>query len=178
MIFAKRVTRKTPGRFRTRVITKGVIPSIHIDYKHTRIKQYHKLGQALRTETTINDTRDFGVGKRLHNLGQLREIGFCANRRLLDVQRTSSDCYIGEEAFAQVCAPVVRDGQRGPALRFGDLRMQTLLSVLVVFRLGPNGFSSPKFPPAGLDLCPNCALSCMFLPRVVDSVGMYSQELQ
>jgi hypothetical protein len=157
LIFAKRVTRKTPGRFRTRVITKGVIPSIHIDYKHTRIKQYHKLGQALRTETTINDTRDFGVGKRLHNLGQLREIGFCANRRLLDVQRTSSDCYIGEEAFAQVCAPVVRDGQRGPALRFGDLRMQTLLSVLVVFRLGPNGFSSKDLrtylaPLLGLDL--------------------------
>jgi hypothetical protein len=23
-------------------------------YKHTQIKQYHKLGKALRTETTIN----------------------------------------------------------------------------------------------------------------------------
>ena len=36
LIFAKRVTRKTPGRFRTRVITEGVIPSIHIDYAHSR----------------------------------------------------------------------------------------------------------------------------------------------
>jgi hypothetical protein len=45
--------RATPGRFRTRVLTDGVTPSLHIDYKHTRIKQYHKEGRALRTETTI-----------------------------------------------------------------------------------------------------------------------------
>ena len=108
LIFEKRVNRRTPGRFRTRVITEGVTPSLYVDYKHTRIKQYHKEGQALRTETTINDTRDFGVGGRLHNLPALREIGFLANRRLLDVQRTSSDCHIGEEAFTRVCAPMHR----------------------------------------------------------------------
>jgi hypothetical protein len=33
--------RATPGPFRTRVITEGVTPSLHIDYKHTKIKQYH-----------------------------------------------------------------------------------------------------------------------------------------
>jgi hypothetical protein len=142
LIFEKRVTRRTPGRFRTRVITEGVTPSLHVDYKHTRIKQYHKEGQALRTETTINDTRDFKIGRRLHNLPALREIGFTANRRLLDVQRTSSDCHIGEAAFARVCAPVIIDGQRGPALRFGDPRVQALLSALVVFRLLPRGFSN------------------------------------
>jgi hypothetical protein len=32
-----------------------VTPSLHIDYKHCQIKQYHKHGRALRTETTIND---------------------------------------------------------------------------------------------------------------------------
>ena len=142
LIFERRVNRRTPGRFRTRVITEGVTPSLHVDYKHTKIKQYHKEGQALRTETTINDTRDFGVGRRLHNLPALREIGFTANRRLLDVQRTSADCHIGEDAFAQVCAPVIVDGQRGPALRFGDPRVQALLSALVVFRLLPDGFSN------------------------------------
>src|SRR5207253_10393798 len=83
LIFARRVTKRTPGRFRTRVLTEGVIPSLHIDYKSTKIKQYHKEGRALRTETTINDTRDFVIGRRLHNLPALREIGFQANRRLL-----------------------------------------------------------------------------------------------
>ena len=39
-------------------------------------------GLALRTETTINDTWDFNIGKRLTNLPVLREIGFHANRRL------------------------------------------------------------------------------------------------
>ena len=106
------------------------------------MKQYHKLGRALRTETTINDTRDFGIGKRLENLPALRDIGFRANRRLLDVQRTSHDCHIGEDGFNQLCAPVVVGTQRGPALRFGDPRVQALLSVLVVFRLLPVGFSN------------------------------------
>ena len=43
----------------TRVITQGVEPSLHVDYKHSRIKQYHnKEGRALRTETIINDSYD------------------------------------------------------------------------------------------------------------------------
>jgi hypothetical protein len=85
LIFNRQVRRTTPGVFRTRVITDTVTPSLHIDYKHCRIKQYHKEGKALRTETTINDTYDFAIGKRLTNLPALREIGFSANRRLLGV---------------------------------------------------------------------------------------------
>jgi len=80
LIFARRVSKRTPGRFRTRVITEGVTPSLHIDYKSSRIKQYHKEGRALRTETTINDARDFALGKGLHNLPALRQVGFHANR--------------------------------------------------------------------------------------------------
>ena len=62
LIFNRRVSRRTPTRHRTRVITDGVIPSLHVDYKKSRIKQYYKEGRALRTETVINDTYDFGVG--------------------------------------------------------------------------------------------------------------------
>jgi hypothetical protein len=91
LIFDRRVQRNTPGRFRTRVLTQGVVPSLHVDYKNTKIKQYHKEGRALRTETTINNTRDFAIGKRLVNLPALRQIGFSANRRLLNVQRLSHD---------------------------------------------------------------------------------------
>jgi hypothetical protein len=142
LIFHRRVTRRTPGRFRTRVLTAGVTPSLHFDYKSTHIKQYHKEGQALRTETTINNTRDFGIGKRLHNLPALRVIGFQANRRLLDVQTISHDCAIGEDAFRQVNEPVLVDGQRASALRFADSLVQALFSALLVFRLLPRGFSS------------------------------------
>jgi hypothetical protein len=102
LIFDRRVTKRTPGRFRTRVLTEGVTPSLHIDYEHSRIKQYHKEGRALRTETTINDPRDFGIGKRLPRLSALRRLGFRANRRLLDVQRISQDRAVGEDAFRRV----------------------------------------------------------------------------
>jgi hypothetical protein len=78
LVFDRQVRRNTPGRFRTRVITQHVTPSLYVDYKHTTIKQYHKEGRALRTETTINDTYDFAIGRRLTNLPALREIGFSA----------------------------------------------------------------------------------------------------
>jgi hypothetical protein len=145
LIFARRVTRRTPGRFRTRVLTDRVTPSLHLDYKHCRIKQYHKEGRALRTETTINDARDFALGKRLPNLAALRQVGFQANRRLLDVQRLSHDCALGETTLTQVQRPQEIAGQRVPALRFADPRVQALFSTLVVFRLLPHGFAAAEF---------------------------------
>src|ERR1700687_3822086 len=135
LVFDRKVSRRTPGRFRTRVITDGVVPSLHVDYKKTRIKQYHKEGQALRTETTITDTRDFAIGRRIENLQELRKIGFAANRRLLDVQRLGHDCFIGEASFQDMQRPVTVDGQRAAALRFADPRVQGLLHVLLLFLL-------------------------------------------
>jgi hypothetical protein len=147
LIFDRRINKATPGRFRTRVITEGVVPSLHVDYKSTRIKQYHKEGRALRTETTIDNTRDFGIGKSLQNLPALRQIGFQANRRLLDVQRISHDCSIGENAFDQVVRPIEVEGQRAAALRFGDKRVQALFAVLVVFSLQLRGFTNAQMRP-------------------------------
>ncbi|MBV9904247.1 MAG: hypothetical protein JO346_06660 [Alphaproteobacteria bacterium] len=142
LIFERRVTKRTPGRFRTRVLTDGVIPSLHVDYKSTKIKQYHKEGRALRTETTINNPNDFQINKGLNNLPALREIGFAANRRLLHVQKISHDCVIGEDAFRRVNDPVEVDGQRASALRFADPMVQALYSALLVFHLLPRGFSN------------------------------------
>jgi hypothetical protein len=147
LVFARRIIRKgrhrTPGRFRTRVITQGVVPSLHVDYKNAKIKQYHKEGRALRTETTINDTRDFGLSKRLTNLPALRQIGFTANRRLLDVQRISHDPIRGAQAFTDLTAPIVTDvGTRIPGLRFGDTRVHALLQALLIHRLLPHGFTN------------------------------------
>ena len=59
LIFGRSVDKRTPSRFRTRVITQDVVPSLHVDHKHSPIKQYHKEGRALRTETIINDSYDF-----------------------------------------------------------------------------------------------------------------------
>ena len=146
LVFDRRVIRRgrhpTPVRFRTRIITEGVTPSLHIYYRSSKLKQYHKEGRALRTEMTVNDTRDFGIGKRLENLPALGQIGFNANRRLLHVQRTSHDTWRGEDALAAITNPVIVDGQRAPAMRFTDPRVQALLATLVIFRLLPNGFAN------------------------------------
>ena len=58
-----------------------------------------KRSSGLRTETTINDAYDFGVGRRLHNLPKLRQIGFAANRRVLEVEKLTHDCQVGAEGF-------------------------------------------------------------------------------
>jgi hypothetical protein len=147
LIFDRRLMRRgpraTPGRFRTRVITDGVTPSLHIDYKHTTIKQYHKEGRALRTETTINDTRDFGIGRRLTNLPALREIGLSANRRLLGAQRLSHNPIRAAEAFTAVHDPIITNtGARVAGLRLGDRRAHALLQAVLVFRLHTNGFAN------------------------------------
>src|SRR2546422_164049 len=140
LIFDRRVTRRTPGSFRTRVLTEGVVPSLHVQYKKSKVKQYHKEWQALRTETTINDTYDFAIGRALHNLPALREIGFAANRRLLHVESLSHDCLIGEECLRTVTAPVTVDTQRAAGLRFGDPRAHALMHALCLFALAPTGF--------------------------------------
>ena len=147
LVFNRRIItrgkRTTPGRFRTRVITNGVVPSLHVDYKNAKIKQYHKEGRALRTETTINDTRDFGLGKRLVNLPTLRQIGFTANRRLLGVQRISHDPIRGAEAFTDLTTPMITtEGTRIPGLRFGDPRVHALLQAVLIHRLLPHGFTN------------------------------------
>jgi len=140
LIFERRMTKRTPGRFATRVITQGVTPSLHISYKSTKIKQYFKEERALRTETTINNSRDFAIGRRLHNLPALRAIGFAANRRVLEVERISQDCQLGEAVLDQVIRPQVVDGQRPSALAFGDGRAMALLQALCLFTLLPEGF--------------------------------------
>ena len=145
LIFNRRVTRRTPGRFRTRVLTEGVVPSLHVEYKKSKVKQYHKEGQALRTETTINDTYDFEIGRALHNLPALREIGFAANRRLLHVESLSHDCLIGDDQLHTVTSPVQVDKQRAAGLRFGDPRVHALMHALCLFALAPTGFRHREF---------------------------------
>jgi DNA-binding HxlR family transcriptional regulator len=142
LIFNRTITRRTPGQFRTRIVTPDVTPSLIVHYKNTRIKQYHKENRALRTETTINNSYDFGIGKRLHNLPKLRDIGFAANRRLLEVERLSHDCMLAEETIQAINRPVTVGCQRASALRFADPRVHELWHAIILFRQLAEGFRS------------------------------------
>lgn len=148
LVFDRKVIKSTPGQFRTRVIEDGVQPSLHIEYKRARVKQYFKEGRALRTETTINQPKDFGVNKNLAHLPYLQQIGRTINRRLLDVQRVSHDCHLSQASVERVVLPTVsKDGQRAPGLRFGQLRVMALFAALVSFVPAACGFTHRALRP-------------------------------
>lgn len=88
LIFNRLDKSRTPGTFRTKVITKEVDPQVSCYYKSSRIKQHFKEHRALRTETVICDTCDFGIGWRVtaENWNALRAVGEAANQRLCDAQ--------------------------------------------------------------------------------------------
>lgn len=142
LIFNRRVTKRTPTVNRTRIITQDVIPSLHVSYKYSKIKQYFKEGKALRTETVINNPRDFGIGKRLSNFSALREYGLETNRRLLNVQKLSQNCLAGTEIFGELVNPIKIENQRASGLRFGDDRAMVLLQMLAIFGLQVEGFTN------------------------------------
>jgi hypothetical protein len=142
LLFGRRITKQTPGRFRTRVLTQGVQPSLRFDYKHTAVKQYFKLGRALRTETTFNDTYDFDIGRNLGNLPRLRTLGRHINHRLLTLERVAQNCAIASQTIERIVLPTVDEGQRAPALRWGDPRTTALLSALCSFAAAPQGFTN------------------------------------
>jgi hypothetical protein len=142
MIFDRRIPHNTKTRFRTRLVTPWVIPSLWLDYKHSFLKQYFKEARALRTELVVNHTRDFGIGKALDNLPRLRELAFAANRRLLHVQQMRHDPILAEDAFQTLTTPQTVAGQRVSGLRFGDPMVLALFSSLLLFRHVPRGFSN------------------------------------
>jgi hypothetical protein len=142
LLFERRISRRTPGRFRTRIVTAGVEPSVRFDYKHTRIKQYFKLGRALRTETTFNDTYDFDIGRAVGNLAHLRTLGRHINHRLLTLERVAQHCAVASQTVERIVLPTVDDGQRIPALRWGDPRTMALFSALCAFLATPEGFTN------------------------------------
>lgn len=142
LIFGRQRLPKRPGPqgFRTRVFCPGVELSLQAGYRNTRIKQYWKCDRALRTETTFNDTHDFGIGRGLDNLQRLLSLGIEINRRLLELERQSRHPAPAAQTFEQLVLPTGEPGRRAPGLRFGDPRVVALFSALSHFRWVFAGF--------------------------------------
>jgi hypothetical protein len=64
--------------------------------KHSGVKQYFKENRALRTETTVNNPQDFGVGKDLSNW----TLRACARWR----RPSTSDCWRRSGSVRIVCS--------------------------------------------------------------------------
>ena len=146
LIFDRKITARTPGAFRTKVITRGVDPQICCYYRSARMKQYFKEHRALRTETVISNTRDFGIGRRVNaaNWHALVAVGRAANRRLCDAQASDATPAPDVVTFEAVTCPSDDpDGLHAPGLRFGDRRVMALFSAIVGFTHLIAGFDNP-----------------------------------
>src|SRR5271165_6666888 len=141
LVFDRVVTKKTPREFRTRVIQDGVHPSLHISYKNFDLKQYFKEGRGCRTEGTFRNPKDFDVNKGLSNLPYLQKIGRAINRRLLEVERVSHNSGLSGDSIQRVVQPTVTEnGEKAPALKFGQPRVMALLLALTLFQHLIDGF--------------------------------------
>lgn len=131
LIFDRKVTKRTPGEFYTRVVREGVQATIRIHYKHSALKQYLKDGRGLRTEMMFNNTQDFGLARDVKNFTRLFELGRQFNQRLLEQEQISQDCFVPLEVVRQLGESTrLENGQRASALRFGDRRTMALLQAL------------------------------------------------
>lgn len=171
LLFERRVTKRTPGKFKTRVIQNGVSPSLHIEYKKSHLKQYFKEGRALRTETTINDPKDFGIKKDISNLAYLQKIGRSINHRLLEVQRVSQNCGLSGDSIDKIVKPTItEDGQKACGLKLGDTRVMAIFLALTLFSHIFNGFRNSelrKHMQTLLDVNYNASMMTYDLRRLV-----------
>jgi hypothetical protein len=148
LLFDRKIIKTTPGRFRTRVITHGVHPSLHVEYKRCQVKQYFKEGRALRTETTINDAGDFHVSRGLQHFDTLRTLGQRINTRLLEFEQVADDCALVETDLHDLTRPSrTPTGQPAPGFRLGEPRVTALLQGLCLFALTPAGITNRQLRP-------------------------------
>ena len=150
LLFPRRITPRTPPPaygYRTRVITNGVEPSLHIEYKRSHLKQYFKDGHGLRSELTINNPNDFDFTKGLEQLPALRTLGDTVNRTLLQVERVSHHCTLTTDALDRFNHPLQLAAVRVPAFRFGDPRIHALCQALAGFAHVIAGFRHRDLRP-------------------------------
>ncbi|HEX8935427.1 MAG TPA: hypothetical protein VF788_14790 [Pseudonocardiaceae bacterium] len=143
LIFHRRITSRTPGTFRTTVITKGVDPQLNCYDKSSRITQYVKEHRAVRTETVVGDTRDFGIGRRVtaENWTARRAVGESANQRLCDAQAADARPAPDVATFAEVTRPSTTKWPARP--RTAVRGVLAVLAALVGFTHLLAGFDNP-----------------------------------
>ncbi len=136
IVFARSISKRTPGRFQTKVIHRGAEPVLQAHYKHSKVKQYLKDGCALRTETTVNDPYDFAIKRTLsaETWEQLTGLGEQVNERLMAHELAACECAPDPAALQAVVLPSTIDGQPAPGLRFGDPRVMAVLACLCAWQ--------------------------------------------
>lgn len=144
VIFGRKITKKTvkEHRFMSRVFTHGVIPVFNVFYKSNKLKQYYKEAKALRNEMTINNPRDFGIGKTLNteNFAALRRVGLATIQRLLKIEVLSHDPSVSLEKIGAIESAAEVAGRRVSPLPRSNQRVRALFNALIACHLICGGF--------------------------------------
>jgi hypothetical protein len=135
VIFGRKIQKRHNGKLQT-VIEDLDLPNpvIRSHYKNGFIKQYVRDDSNLRTEPATNNVADYGVGKALENLPQLREKLSGIIDRYHDVQQDILESFVNRGELQKLIEPtVLSNGKRIPGLKLDHLRQLALMHALVRF---------------------------------------------
>jgi hypothetical protein len=140
-LFGRRITRHYQGKLQTLLCQREAgHPVMRWYYQTSFAKQYTRGDQhrdrILRTETCSNDTRHFGVRRRLENLPLLRDKLMATNARCLELQAELLASPVDTGQLAALAAPTTIGQRRIPGLKLHDDRVIRLLETW----LHPGGF--------------------------------------
>jgi hypothetical protein len=135
IIFGRKVQKNHAGKLQT-VIEDLNLPNpvIRSHYKNGFIKQYVRDDSNLRTEPATNNVTDYGVGKALENLPELKGKLSAIIDRYHDVQQDILESFVDRGQLQTLIQPtVLPNGKRIPGLKLDHPRQLALMHALVRF---------------------------------------------
>ncbi len=135
VIFGRKILKNHAGKLQT-VIEDLDLPNpvIRSHYKNGFLKQYVRDDSNLRTEPATNNVTDYGVGKALENLPQLKEKLSSIIDRYHVVQQDILESFLDRGQLQRLIQPtVLPNGKRIPGLKLDHPRQLALMHALVRF---------------------------------------------
>lgn len=135
VIFGRKLQKNHAGKLQT-VIEDLDLPNpvIRSHYKNGFIKQYVRDNSNLRTEPATNNVTDYGVGKALENLPELRDKLSGIIDRYHDVQQDILESFVDRGQLQTLIQPTfLPNGKRIPGLKLDHPRQLALMHALVRF---------------------------------------------
>ena len=135
-LFGRRIDRRYQGKLQTVLDRRDAgHPVLRWYYATSFAKNYvrgdRRGDRILRAETCSNDTRHFGVGRRLDNLPLLRDKLAATNDRTLALQADLLASTVDSGLLADLTKPTIVGQRRVPGLKLHDDRVIRLLDTLL-----------------------------------------------
>jgi hypothetical protein len=155
VIFGRKISKIHAGKLKTTIHDLHFgNPVIRSHYKNGAVKQYVRDHRLLRTETTTNNVRDYGIGKSVENAASLRKTMRTITDNYLDVQQDILETFVDRGQLHRLAQPTVTsNGKRIPGLKLDHPRQLALMQALVRFcHLASGGtFTTQQLHPNAAD---------------------------